>query len=110
MVSVVFYNFALNGNFPSCCSAIVKVQQRSCSAWSPVRINSSSLVVSLLSLSGCPNNEANQAKIFPKHSAKSPVSKKTPHLSPTSTSPPSVSGGVKGQVGGSIISTRSSAR
>lgn len=60
-------------------------------------------------LSGCPNNEANQAKIFPKHS-KSPVSKKTPHLSPTSTSPLSVSGGVKGSVSGSIISTRSSAR
>ena len=82
---------------------------RSYSACSPVRINRGSLVVSPLSLSGCPNNEANQAKIFPKHS-KSPVSKKTPHLSPTSISPPSVGGGVKGSASGSIISTRSSAR
>jgi len=61
-------------------------------------------------LSGCPNNEANQAKIFPKHSAKSPVTKKTSHLSPTSTNPPSASGSLKSPVGGSIISTRSSAR
>ncbi|KAJ7374051.1 lethal(3)malignant brain tumor-like protein [Desmophyllum pertusum] len=61
-------------------------------------------------LSGCPNNEANQAKIFPKHSAKSPVSKKTPHLSPTSISPPSVSAGIKIPGDGTIISTRSSAR
>ena len=82
---------------------------RSYSVCSSVIINSGSFVFSLHSLSGCPNNEANQAKIFPKHS-KSPVSKKTPHLSPTSTSPLSVSGGVKGSVSGSIISTRSSAR
>lgn len=61
-------------------------------------------------LSGCPNNEANQAKIYSKHSSKSPVTKKTPHLSPTSTSPPSASGSLKSPVGGSIISTRSSAR
>ncbi|KAK2562372.1 Lethal(3)malignant brain tumor-like protein 1 [Acropora cervicornis] len=61
-------------------------------------------------LSGCPNNEANQAKVFSKHSSKSPVAKKTPHLSPLSSSPPSVSGSLKSPVSGSIISTRSSAR
>ncbi|XP_078362086.1 lethal(3)malignant brain tumor-like protein 4 [Oculina patagonica] len=61
-------------------------------------------------LSGCPNNEANQAKIFPKHSNKSPVSKKNPHLSPTAISPQSVGAGMKGSAAGSIISTRSSAR
>ncbi|XP_067034654.1 lethal(3)malignant brain tumor-like protein 4 [Acropora muricata] len=61
-------------------------------------------------LSGCPNNEANQAKVFSKHSSKSPVAKKTPHLSPLSSSPPSISGSLKSPVSGSIISTRSSAR
>nr|XP_058973219.1 lethal(3)malignant brain tumor-like protein 3 [Pocillopora verrucosa]XP_058973220.1 lethal(3)malignant brain tumor-like protein 3 [Pocillopora verrucosa]XP_058973221.1 lethal(3)malignant brain tumor-like protein 3 [Pocillopora verrucosa] len=59
-------------------------------------------------LSGCPNNEANQGKIFSKHTSKSPVFKKIPHLAPNS--PPSVHSGAKAPVGGSIISTRSSAR
>lgn len=61
-------------------------------------------------LSGCPNNEANQAKIYSKHPSKSPLTKKTPHLSPSSTSPPSASGALKSPVGSSIISTRSSSR
>lgn len=45
-----------------------------------------------------------------RHSTKSPVSKKTPHLSPTATSPPATSGSLKSPGGSSIISTRSSAK